>query len=699
VRRTEPEHVRSSLQRVSHRYLWTPLALGPVTTRNRIVFSAHLTNYARDGLPTEQHAAYYAARAAGGTGLIVTEEHSTHPTDWPYEKLIHGFHRDVIPGYRQITDAVHRHRVPIFAQINHNGGQASSMYTRLPVWAPSPVADPLFREVPKAVSHAEIDEIVAGYALVAEHCAEGGFDGIELQCSHSSIVRGFLSPATNRRTDEYGGSLEHRARLLHEIVAAVRRVVGNRLALGVRLCGDELIDGGTTIDEAVQVARMVEARGQVDYINTSIGVATATLFMIEASMHVPPGYALFIPSAIRVAIDLPVVGVGRFKDPLQAERALAEGHCDLVGVVRGQIADADFAAKAQTGLTEDIRLCLSCNQECVGRMGLNRWLGCIENPLTGRESVVIRPAVAHDRSVEPGEVLVVGAGPGGLQAAISAARAGHRVTVWERHAEPGGQVRLAATVPNRAELGDMIRNQVAECQRLGVVIDCGVDATIERVRSARPHHVIVATGATAASPWWIGVDVTNACDVRDVLTGAAAPAGSVVVIDELGFHHATSVAELLSDRGCQVEIATPGMVVGQDLGITLDLEQWWMRATAKGIVQSTDLVPMGFDGTTLTLLHHPTGGNVERTPDWVVLAVPAVPADELYHALRGADISVERVGDCVAPRRAHAAVVEGERAGASVPPPPLRVSPIARARPRRRSRWRDRAPVEVAPIA
>ena len=240
--------------------------------------------------------------------------------------------------------------------------------------------------MPKAVDQVEIDEIVAGYALVAEHCAEGGFDGIELQCSHSSIVRGFLSSATNRRTDGYGGSLEHRARLLLEIVGAVRRVIGNRLALGVRLCGDELIDGGTTIDDAVRVAELVEATGQVDYINTSIGVATATLFMIEASMHVPPGYALFIPSALRKAVDLPVVGVGRFKDPLQAERALAEGHCDLVGVVRGQIADADFAAKARAGATEDIRLCLSCNQECVGRMGLNRWLGCIENPRTGRES-------------------------------------------------------------------------------------------------------------------------------------------------------------------------------------------------------------------------------------------------------------------------------------------------------------------------
>jgi mycofactocin system FadH/OYE family oxidoreductase 2 len=645
-----------------YRYLWTPLQVGPVTVRNRIVFSAHLTNYARDGMPTEQHAAYYAARAAGGAGLIVTEEHSTHPTDWPYEKLIHGFSRNVIPGYRRITDAVHRHRVPIFAQINHNGGQASSMYTRLPVWAPSPVADPLFREVPKPVTAAEIAEIVAGYATVAEHCAEGGFDGIELQCSHSSIVRGFLSPATNRRADGYGGSLENRARLLREIVTAVRGVIGSGLGLGVRLCGDELIEGGTTIEETVEVARMVEADGHVDYVNTSIGVATATLFMIEASMHVPPGYALFIPSSIRKAIELPVIGVGRFKDPLQAERALAEGHCDLVGVVRGQIADPDFAAKARAGATEEIRLCLSCNQECVGRMGLNRWLGCIENPHTGRES---RPrAVVPD--VRQRRVLVVGAGPAGLQAAIAAARGGHLVTVLERDEQPGGQVRLAASVPNRAELGDMIRNQINECRRFGVTIEYGVEATVEAIAERRPDNVVVAAGAEAQRPWWVGDHVTNACDARDVLAGAAQPSGSIVVLDEIGFHNATSVAELLADRGETVEIVTPGMVVGQDLGVTLDMEQWWMRANAKGIVQSTDLVPMGFDGETLTLMQHQTGVNEIRHPDWVVLAVPGVPRDGLYHGLRAAGWPVTRVGDCVAPRRAHAAVVEGERAGAAI---------------------------------
>lgn len=648
-----------------YRHLFTPLRIGPLTVRNRVVFSAHLTNYAADGMPSDQHVAYYAARAAGGAGLIITEEHSTHPTDWPYEKLIHGFDPKVIDGYRRITDAVHAHDVPILAQLNHNGGQASSMYSRLPVWAPSPVPDPLFREVPKAVEEHEIREIIAGYGRVAAHCAAGGFDGVELQCSHSSIVRGFLSPATNRRTDRYGGSLENRARLLLEIVDVVREAIGPDRALGVRICGDELIEGGTTIDDAVAVARMVDAGGKVDYINTSIGVATATLWMIEAGMRIPPGYAMFIPSAIRQAVDLPVVGVGRFKDPTQADRALQAGQADLIGVVRGQIADADFTAKARAGHATRIRTCLSCNQECVGRMGLNRWLGCIENPRTGKESVPLAAPVRRDRRIH-----VVGGGPGGMQAAATAAERGQHVTLFERHDRLGGQVPVAASVPSRAEFLDISRNLVSAVERLGVDVRTGTEVDAPFLLDAAPDAVVLATGARPAPPWW-AQGHERVVDVRDVLEGRVAPTGSVAVVDELGFHQATSTAELLAERGCAVEIITNGMVVGQDLGITLDLETWNVTAHHLGIGQATDLVPMAVstDDTgrvVLHLQHHPTGTDQERSVDWVVCAVHQRPEDELWHGLADAPFGVHRVGDCLTPRRAHAAVVEGERVASNL---------------------------------
>ncbi|TNC28979.1 mycofactocin system FadH/OYE family oxidoreductase 2 [Amycolatopsis alkalitolerans] len=647
-----------------YRYLFSPLRVGPLVVRNRIVFSAHLTNYARDGLPSEQHAEYYAARAAGGAGLIITEEHSTHRTDWPYEKLIHGFHREVIPGYRRITEAVHAHGTPILAQLNHNGGQASSMYSRLPVWAPSPVPDPMFREVPKAIDTREIAEVVAGYGTVAGHCAEGGFDGVELQCSHSSIVRGFLSPATNKRTDAYGGALENRARILLEIIDAVREAIGPQRALGVRICGDELIEGGTTIDEAVEVAKLVEATGKVDYINTSIGVATSTLFMIEASMAIPPGYALFIANAIRDAVRLPVIGVGRIKDPVQAERALAEGHCDLVGVVRGQIADADFVAKARAGHATEIRTCLSCNQECVGRMGLNRWLGCIENPRTGKEAVPLPMP-----GPQPKRVLVVGGGPAGLQAASTAAQRGHHVTLFERNDATGGQVALAASVPGRAEFLDVVRNLLAECQRYGVDVKTGAEASAELLLAESPDAVVLATGAKPQSPYWAG-DLDRVVDVRDVLDGRVSPEGEVVLLDDLGFHQATSVAELLADRGCSVRITTSGMVVGQDLGVTLDMETFNVRAHAKGIRQHTDEVILGaseVDGRiTLQVLTHTTGAMREVRCDWVVCATHQEPEDELWQELKGAPFEVYRAGDCVTPRRAHAAVIEGHRIGVAL---------------------------------
>jgi 2,4-dienoyl-CoA reductase (NADPH2) len=418
------------------------------------------------------------------------------------------------------------------------------------------------------------------------------------------------------------------------------------------------------------VARALESTGHVDYINTSIGVATATLYMIEASMQVPPAYALWIASALRKAVSLPVIGVGRFKDPLQADRALSEGHADLIGVVRGQIADPDFAAKARAGRPSWIRNCLSCNQECVGRMGLNRWLGCIENPRTGKESV---PLPAPRRAGR--RVYVVGGGPGGLQAAVTAASRGHHVTLFERSQRTGGLVNVAASVPSRAEFLDIVRNLAAEAARLGVSVETGHEVTASFLLDEAPDAVVLATGSRLARPWW-SHDHPRVADVREVIDGTVTPSGTVVVVDELGFHQATSTAELLADRGCDVEVITSGMVVGQDLGITLDIETWNVKAHAKGIRQRTDVVVLGAHDQpahdpdssrlVLELQHHPTGTDQQLECDWAACAIPVEPEDSLWRALAAAPFEVHRVGDCLAPRRAHAAVIEGERVGAAL---------------------------------
>ncbi len=647
------------------RLLFSPYRIGTLTVKNRLVFSAHLTNYAEDFMPTERHALYYRERARGGVGLIITEEHSTHPTDHPYEKLIHAFTPAVIPGYRRITEMVHDEGVPILAQINHNGGQGSGMFTRLPAWAPSSVADPLFREVPKAVEQEDIQQIIEGYAAVATYTRQGGFDGVELQCSHSSIVRQFLSRSTNRRTDGYGGSLDHRARLLREIITAIRLAVGRDYVLSVRLCGDELIRDGITLDETVALARMLEADGLIDCINTSIGTATQTLYMIEASMRIPPNYAMFIPSAIRKAVRLPVIGVGRVKDPIQAERLLAEGHADLVGVVRAQIADPEFARKARENRADDIRLCLSCNQECVGRMGLNRWLGCIETPATGQEKRFglgsLRP------SPRPKRVTVVGGGPAGLKAATVAARRGHKVTLLERDQRLGGQVQWAVRVTNRAEFGDLVRNLLHEVEQLDIEVRTGTAATAEQIRADRPDAVIVATGSVPDRGAIPGGDGPGVADVTDILSGAVTAGRRVLLIDRLGFHEATGTAEYLAAQGCEVEVVTPTLYVGQDLGVTLDLENWYREARRLGIACTPNHSVLGIDDGVVTAIHN-YSGRIVAFPrvDTIVLAVHRKAETGLYRALKGAVPELYRIGDCVAPRRAHAAILEGERAGRAV---------------------------------
>ena len=648
----------------AYRYLFQNIQIGPVRLNNRIVFTAHLTNLSENGLPGERLAYYYRERARGGAGLIITEEQSVHPTDRAYEKLIEAYREDVIPGYRLITGMVHQYGTKIFAQLNHNGNQGSSIYTGLPLWAPSPVRDPLFREVPKEMDRFDIARLVASYALAAVHVREGGFDGLELQASHSSILRQFLSPLTNHRRDQYGGSLENRLRLVLEVAAAVRNVVGEQLALGIRLSGDEFTDGGLTLEDTVEIARRLDQAGLFDYINTSVGIATRNLYLVEGSMAMPPGYSVYMSSAIRKAVKIPVVAVGRIKDPVQAEQILRDGHADLIGMVRAQIADPWLANKALQGMNDSIRTCLSCNQDCIGRVGLNKTIGCVQNPAVGQEKT--RGEGCLQPAPKSRLVLVAGGGPAGLAAAKTAALRGHRVILWEKEDVCGGQVRLAARLPYREEFLDLIRNLRHCLEEAGVELRLGCAASPEKILAEKPDAVIVATGSLPQHPPALAGG-ENLYTARQVLEEEPELGQNVLVVDLQGFYQAAGVAELLAGRGKRVEIASPNLYVGQGLGPTLDLEMWYRRAHQLGITMTPDVTVLAVEGSTVRGVHNYSGREVEwRGVDSVVTAAPNRVNDELYFALKGKVAALYRIGDCLAPRRVDAAILEGYRVAAGL---------------------------------
>ena len=646
-------------------HLFSPLRIGMVTVPNRISFSAHLTNLSDDCLPSQRYGAYLAARARGGAGLIITEEQSVHPTDRAYEHLIEAFRPEAVPGYQDLTRAVHRYDTRVFAQLNHNGQQGSGRYSRLPLWAPSPVPDVMFRETPKAMEPEDIGEVQQAFALSAVHIREGGFDGIELQFSHSSLARQFMSPLTNLRTDEYGGSLENRVRFAREVIAAVRRGVGADYTVGVRLCADELIPGGLNLDDAKQIAAMLEAGGGIDFVNLSLATFY-NLYMVGGSMHVPLGYTEPLAAGIKQAVSLPVFATGRINDPALAERILADGHADMIGVVRGQIADPEFAAKARDGRVDELRACIACNQACYGRVGLNMSIGCVQNPTVGEEATA--RADKPEPALRKKRVIVAGGGPAGMWAAKTATLRGHEVTLCEKSGALGGQVKLAMKGAGRDEFGVIVRNERLQLERLEVPVLLEQEVTAEWVLAQHPDAVIVATGSFPRPCPVAGADGEGVYNVWQVLSGEADLGERVLFLDDDGHHQGTATAELLADLGKTVHIVTPTLFVGSELGPTQDLYLTRQRLLQKGVTFTPDFAVMeilagaGVKGFNVY-------SNEWQTIDGFdsVVAAFGNDADEaLYFALKGRVRELHRVGDCVAPRRVDSAILEGYLAGRRV---------------------------------
>jgi mycofactocin system FadH/OYE family oxidoreductase 2 len=646
------------------KFLFSPLPVGQTVVPNRVCFSSHLTDFAENNLPGERHIYYLAERAKGGAGLIITEEQSVHPTDHSYEKLIDAFNPAVVPGYRRICNAVHEYETKIFAQLNHNGAQGDGSNSRLPLWAPSPIPDVMFREVPKEMEIEDIREVIEYFCRSATHVREGGFDGIELQVGHSSLIRQFLSPLSNHRSDEYGGSLENRMRFALEVIAAVRATVGPEFTLGIRLCADEMIPGGLTLDDTKEMARRFEATGHIDFLDLSLATFY-NLYLVGGSMHTPLGYAVPLAAGMKEVVSLPVFATGRINDPVMAERILADGQADMIGMVRAQICDPELANKAKEGRLEEIRYCVADNQNCYGRIAMNKPIGCIQNPAVGHEKErgigSIKPASVRKR------VIIIGGGPAGLRTAAIAAQRGHQVTLYEKQAKLGGQINIAALGAGREEFAAVIRNEENQLKKLPVSIVLNKEVTAELVREQKPDAVIVATGSVPKECPVPGADGPKIFNVWQALLGQADLGNRVLFIDNDGHHQATATAEHLADLGKEVYILTSSLFVGTDLGPPQDLYLTRQRLLQKGVTFTPDFAVMEIKGLEVH------GFNVYSNEwqtfnghDSIVLAMGNRAEDGLYKALKGTVKELYRIGDCVAPRKIDMAIHEGEKVGRTI---------------------------------
>jgi mycofactocin system FadH/OYE family oxidoreductase 2 len=611
---------------------------------------------------------YWGERAKGGAGLIITEEMSVHPTDMAYEKLIDVYHPEVIPGFRKITDYVHQYDSKIFAQLNHNGQQCDGAISRLPVWAPSAMPDVLFRETPKEMEPEDIEEVARYFAKSAIHAREGGFDGIELQFGHSSLARQFLSPLTNFRGDEYGGSLENRMRAPLKFISAVRKAVGNDFTLGIRMCADEMIPGGLDLAQVQEICARFEASGLIDFNDLSIATFY-NLYLVEGSMHTPLGYTIPLAAGIRERVKIPVFCTGRINDPVMAEKVLAAGQADMIGMCRALICDPYLPKKAFEGRLEDVRYCIACNQGCIGRMGVNKSLGCVQNPAVGMEKQWGEGTLTQAPVKK--KVMVVGGGPGGMWAAKMAGRRGHQVTLIERGAELGGQVLTAMKGAGRDEFGVIIRNEKGQVDKAGVTVHLGVEATTEQLLSEHPDVVIVATGSQPKQCPVGGADGPGVFNVWQVLNGEADLGEHICLIDYDGHHRATSTAEFLANLGKKVHIITSSLFIGAELGPSQDLYLSRQRLLGKGVHFTPDIAVMEVKGEVGEKTV--TGFNVYSNVwdqwgpfDSLVLAMGQKVDDALYMSLKGKVPELYRIGDSVAPRKVDMAIWEGHRVGREI---------------------------------
>ncbi len=669
--------------------LLQPFQLKHLTLRNRIMSTSHEPAYSENGMPTERYRLYHVEKAKGGIALTMTAGSAVVAEDSPSAfGNLHAYKDEIVPWLRELTDECHEHGAAVMIQITHLGRRTNwNKADWLPVLAPSPVREPAHRSFPKEAEDWDLDRIVKAYAATAERMQAAGLDGIELEC-YGHLMDQFWSPATNRRADDYNGSLDNRLRFTRRVLDAIRDSVGPDFIVGVRMVADEDWDKGLTREEGVEIARRLVADGRIDFLNLIRGhietdAALAGVIPIQGMRSAPH---LDFAGEVRAETRFPVFHAARIGDVATARHAIAEGKLDMVGMTRAHIADPHIARKVAEGREHEIRPCVGATY-CLDRIYEGHEALCIHNPATGREATM--PQVIAPSDGPRHKVVVVGAGPAGLEAARVSAERGHAVVLFEAADRPGGQIRLAARGRRRSELIG-IADWRAEClEALGVEMHFNRLAEAGDVLAEAPDIVIVATG---------GLPNTSVLDSGDdlvvsswdILSGDVKPADDVLVFDDNGAHPGLQAAELIAESGATLEIVTPERFFGAEIGGLnhVPYAACFQRQGTRITINSR-LKSVRRDGNKLAAL---IGSDYddradERLVNQVVVEHGTLPLDDLYFALKegasnrgevdyqaliagrpqqvvanpGGAYRLYRIGDAVSSRNIHAAIYDALR--------------------------------------
>lgn len=660
--------------------LFSPIRLGAKTARNRTWMSAHATLLVKDHIFTDEHVAYYAERAKGGVAVITMECMAVHETSLPYRGKALSFDPRMVPQYRKIAAAVHEHGALLLAQPWHRGRETNSVASGAPVWAPSAVPCAVYREMPHVMTVADIDAIREGYRLTARHARDGGLDGVEVHSmAHGYLLNQFLSPATNHRNDAFGGSLENRLRLVMEIIQATREECGKDMIVGVRINSDDGHEGGLRPQEWAEIAARMTGSGLIDYVSCSHGTYLNRMLIYPTSPQ-GHGYQMAATRRVKQAVDKPVVGVGRIVTPEEAERHLAAGDCDFVAMARALIADPQWVEKAERGEGGEIRPCVGANW-CMSSIFAQAPIACIHNPAAGNEKEM--GAGTLKRAGRPKKVAVVGGGPGGMRAALTAAQRGHAVTLFERGHELGGQIRLWSRAPSRTELLGIAEWLERQVMKAGVDIRMQTVATEEMLLADGYEAVVVATGSRGITHGWTplrperwngaalpGADQPHVLSYMEALRERVQPGRRALVYDGLGGRQAVVVAEYLASQGAEVEFVTWLGQAAPDIAGSRDWGKTYGMLKKMGVRFATDLELTAIEGERVRLRDIYTDAEVVKDGiATVVLSLGAEARDGLFHVLaprRAQGLDLRLIGDALAPRRADAAIREGEIAARAI---------------------------------